>query len=156
MKKLHCKGTIPCQKKPVQNNNSFLLFVISILLPLVTVPLDEEYTVNDEINSKEMKELLEYIALGETDELKDVTVENGEIKAVIEIGENELIDDPRMLAEVVYSSASDELLHREGWDVLTIEFVDIGKVSMNRDQKEEYECGEYYPSLKIMKQLGIE
>lgn len=91
-----------------------MLFVISILLPLVTVPLDEEYTVNDEINSEEMKELLEYIALGETDELKDVTVENGEIKAVIEIGENELIDDPRMLAEVVYSSASDELLHREG------------------------------------------
>lgn len=117
---------------------------------------ETEDAQNDEIDADEVKELLEYGALGENDELKSVTVENGEIKAVIEIGEHELIDDPRLLAETVYSAAGDELLQRDGWDVLTIDFVDVGTVSMNQDQKEANEFGEYFPSEEIMKQLGVE
>lgn len=117
----------------------------------------EEDNLSDEekeaIDADQVRELLEHSVLGETDELKDVMIEDEEIKAVIEIGENELIDDPSMLAETVYSRAGEELLPYEGWNVLTIEFVDIGTVSMEREQKEENEFGEYFPTEEIMKQL---
>lgn len=117
----------------------------------------EEDNLSDEeteaIDADQVRELLEHSALGETDELKDVMIEDEEIKAVIDIGENELIDDPSMLAETVYSRAGEELLPYEGWNVLTIEFVDIGTVSLERKQKEKNEFGEYFPTEEIMKQL---
>ena len=114
----------------------------------------EEDNLSDEekeaIDADQVRELLEHSALGETDELKDVVIKDEEIKAVIDMGENELIDDPSMLAETVYSRAGEELLPYEGWDVLTIEFVDVGTVSMDRKQKEENEFGEYFPTEEIM------
>ncbi|GIN93298.1 hypothetical protein J22TS1_43490 [Siminovitchia terrae] len=102
----------------------------------------------------EAKELLEYSALGDNDKLTDLNIEDGEIKAVVEVGDNDLIDDKKLLAETIYSSAGDEFLAQEGWEVLTIEFIDVGKVSMNRNEKETNEVGDYFPTKKIMEQLG--
>lgn len=108
----------------------------------------------DVLDESEARELLEYAALGGDDSITDLVIENGEIKAIVEIGDNEIFDDKSMLAEVIYTSAGDEFLQEEGWEVLTIEFVDIGKVSMHRDEKESNEYGDYFPTEEVMKQLG--
>jgi len=113
---------------------------------------DDSVDVND-LDEVQTRELLEYAALGDDDNLTDLVIENGEIKAIVEIGDNEIIDDKSLLAETVYSRAGDELLQRGGWDILTIEFVDIGNVSMKRDEKESNEYGDYFPLEKIIGQL---
>lgn len=115
---------------------------------------DENSNDSTELSDSEVREVLEYAALGAEDNLTDVVVIDGEIQATIEIGDNEILDDKSMLAEVIYASAGDELLDIEGWEILTIEFVDIGKVSMHRDEKESNEYGDYFPAEEIMKQLG--
>lgn len=107
----------------------------------------------ESLSENEARELLEYAALGEGDSLTSLVIENGEIKAIVEIGDNEIFDDKSMLAEVIYASAGEELLQEDGWEVLTIEFVDVGKVSMSHDEKESNEYGDYFPIEEIMKQL---
>lgn len=114
----------------------------------------EDDSSDNELDETEIKEVLEYVSLSEEDNLKDFVIENNEIKATIEIGDNSIIGDKSLLAEVMFSSAGDELLQREGWDILTIEFVDVGIVSMHRDEKESNEYGDYFPTDEILKQLG--
>lgn len=117
---------------------------------------DDEVVEDDsnELDELELKELLEYVALGENDNIKDLVLEGDEIKAAIEIGDHEIFDDKKLLAEVIYASAGDELLQTEGWEVLTIDFLDVGKVSMHRSDKESNEYGDYFPTEEILKQLG--
>lgn len=115
----------------------------------------EESQKDETINVDEIKELLETGALGENDKLVDLSFDNGEINAIVEVGDNDLIEDKSILAESIYSFAGDIFLEHEGWEVLTIEFVDVGEVSMNRSEKEKNEYGgEYFPLEKIMEQLG--
>lgn len=106
---------------------------------------DETY----DINVEDAKELLAEEALGENDEIIDLTVEDGEIKAIIKVA-----SDDTLFAETIYSRAGDAFLEHDGWDILTIEFSGIGKVSMHRDEKETNEYGlDYFPTEKIMEQL---
>ena len=106
----------------------------------------------DELDESEAIDLLEYEALGEGDTLTDIVVENGEIKAVIEMA-----DADSIFAEVIYSSAGDALLEHEGWDVLTIDFIDVGEISMNRNEKETNEYGmDHFPLEKIIGKLRNE
>lgn len=107
------------------------------------------------LEEDEVTELLEFAALGENDRITDLRIENGEILAKVEIGDNDMFDDKSILAENVYSRAGDELLEYEDWEVLTIEFLDIGRVSLDRFESETNEYGmHYFPSEKIIEQLN--
>lgn len=102
---------------------------------------------------EEATELIEYTGMGEGDKLVSATVENGEIKAVIELVPHDLLP-VKDLAVARYSQASDELLDHEGWKVLTIEYVDVGTISMNSSEKEtnEYDM-DYFSTAEIEKRL---
>ncbi|WP_079480578.1 hypothetical protein [Halobacillus salinus] len=106
------------------------------------------------LTSKEqVKSELTYGGTGEGDEIKSVTFDNGKIEAVINLADDDILT-PTLNAINSYSQASDYLLKFEGWDVLTIEYTNVGEVSFNRNQAETNEYGgEYFPSLKIEEQL---
>lgn len=105
------------------------------------------------IDLNELREDIEYAVLGENDTLIDLSLDDGEIIAVIEIGDN-IFDDDILVAESLYSNAGDIIFDYDGWDVLTIEFVDIGKISLNKYDGEinEYDM-KYFPFEKIIGQL---
>ncbi|MBM7598485.1 cobalamin biosynthesis protein CobT [Virgibacillus halotolerans] len=116
---------------------------------------EQEESIDDTSQSMtedELREIIEYTGIGEGDELVSATIENEEIKAVINLGEFELftIED---LAVTRYSQLSDELLDHEGWEKLTIEFSDIGTITMDRSDAESNEYGEYFPTLEIEDRL---
>lgn len=117
----------------------------------------EEITGSTEdtgISAQDIAELLAEEALGEGDSITNVEIADGEIKAVIEISDDAVISDKSLSAESVYSRAGDALLELAGWDVLTIEFSDVGTISMNRNEKETNEYGmDYFPLEKIVGQL---
>ncbi|MBO0586345.1 membrane lipoprotein lipid attachment site-containing protein [Sporosarcina sp. E16_8] len=120
----------------------------------VETEIDEpEKELNEYITPEEVKEILEDAGMGEEDKLVSASVEDVEIKAVIETAPDDLFSAD-VLAVTRYSQASDELLDHEGWQVLTIEYVDIGTISMNRSEKEtnEYDM-DYFPTEEIEKRL---
>lgn len=117
------------------------------------ISVDEPVDESIDLSAEEVAELIAYEALGEGDIITDVIIRDGEIKAVIEISDDAVISDKSILAESVYSSAGDSLLEYDDWEVLTIEFVGVGEVSMNRDEKETNEFGDYFPLEKIIGQL---
>lgn len=119
----------------------------------VETEIDEAEKVKEYITPDEIKEIIEDSGLGEEDKLASTSVEDGEIKVVIEIAPNELFS-AKDLAVTRYSQASDELLNHEGWEVLTIEYFDIGTISMNRTEKEtnEYDM-DYFSTEEIEKRL---
>lgn len=104
------------------------------------------------INVEDVKQDIEYSGLGANDKLVGVTFKNGEIKGTIELAENNLIE-PKDQAVTGYSQLSDSLLKKEGWDTLTIEYVNVGTISMKRSEKETNEVGDYFPSIEIEKKL---
>ncbi|RXZ77362.1 hypothetical protein EBB07_31415 [Paenibacillaceae bacterium] len=114
---------------------------------------DFESKPEAEISPTQVQEILEYSAIGEGDKVVSVSVENGEIKAVIELLPHDRIS-AKDLAVSSYSQASDALLDEDGWDQLTIEYVGIGKASMNRSEKEtnEYDM-DYFPTITIIERL---
>ena len=57
------------------------------------------------------------------------------------------------IAVNIYSQLSDELLYHEGWEVLTIIHPNIGTISMNRNEKETNEYGDYFPTMEIENSL---
>lgn len=104
------------------------------------------------INAEQVKAIIEYHALGANDKLVEASLHDGKINATIEVSESN--DLPAgMFAEVIYASIGEELLLHEGWEVLTINFVDIGTVSMNRNQKKDDGFGPYFPNIDIINQL---
>lgn len=52
-----------------------------------------------------------------------------------------------------YSQLADELLKHEGWQTLTVTYANVGSVSMNRNEKETNEIGDYFPTLKIEERM---
>lgn len=94
-------------------------------------------------DNNQIRKIFEVYALTEEDKLTELSIKNNEIKAVIELGESEL--PPKEIALSVYSSAADELLMYEGWEVLTVEFKDVGIISMDKSFKEINEYGPYFP-----------
>lgn len=107
---------------------------------------------NNEISEEQVREIIEEYALTDGDKIIDLSVENNEIKAVIELAES--IVPLKDIAITVYSAASDELLNHEGWEVLTIKFEGVGTVSMNRSDHETNDFGmPYFPRIEIEKNL---
>lgn len=65
--------------------------------------------------------MIEYSSMGEGDKLiSSLPVENGEIKAVIDLAPNKFNLSPKDIAVASYSQASYALLEEEGWNALTI------------------------------------
>jgi outer membrane biosynthesis protein TonB len=104
------------------------------------------------ITVEEAREIIEYNSIGEGDKLTDVSVEDGEIKATIDLAPSDMFT-PKDIAVTRYSQLSDELLNREGWEILTMTYVNIGTVSMNRNEKESNEYGDYFPTMEIEEKL---
>jgi len=105
------------------------------------------------ISVSEVKGIIENW-LGENDKLISLTIENDEIKAVINLGPNRFNIPPENMAVTSYSSLADDLLLEEGWNTLTIEYVDVGTVSMNVSEKETNELGApYFPVAIITEKL---
>lgn len=89
------------------------------------------------------------------DKLIDVALNNGEITATIEMHGRE--DFPVISsAGTMYSALGDELLLHEGWKVLTVDFVGIGTVRMDRSEQKDDGVGPYFPIAEIARQLGVE
>ncbi len=84
--------------------------------------------------------------------VNNVSFKNGEIKATIEIAPMEQFS-AEDLAVNEYSQLSDELLNHEGWQVLTVTYPGAGTISMNRNEKETNQIGDYFPTLKIEERL---
>ncbi|AZV44846.1 hypothetical protein BAOM_4265 [Peribacillus asahii] len=85
--------------------------------------------------------------------VNNVSFKNGEIKATIELAPMEQFS-AEDLAVNGYSQLSDELLNHEGWQVLTVTYPGAGTISMNRNEKETNEFGDYFPTLEIEERLN--
>ncbi|MDM5236296.1 hypothetical protein QUF83_08680 [Bacillus cereus] len=105
-----------------------------------------------QITVDKVKEIIEYYSIGENDKLNNVSVENGEIKATIVLAPNELFSAKDMAVNG-YNKLSDELLNHQGWQILNVTYANIGSISMNRNEKETNEFGDYFPTLEIEKRL---
>jgi TolA-binding protein len=105
-----------------------------------------------QITVDKVKEIIEYYSIGENDKLNNVSFENGEIKATIVLASNELFS-AKDVAVNRYSQLSDELLNHDGWQILTVIYANIGSISMNRNEKETNEFGDYFPTLEIEERL---
>ncbi|HDX9652537.1 MULTISPECIES: hypothetical protein [Bacillus cereus group] len=99
-----------------------------------------------------VKEIIEYYSIGANDKLNNVSVENGVIKATIALAPNGLFPAKDMAVNG-YSQLADELLKQEGWQTLTVTYANVGSISMNRNEKETNEIGDYFPTLKIEERL---
>ncbi|MFR9694853.1 hypothetical protein ACL02V_29510 [Bacillus mobilis] len=116
---------------------------------------DEESTVEQsqqQLTVDKVKEIIEYYSIGKNDKLSNVSVENGEIKATIALAPNGLFPAKDMAVNG-YSQLADELLKHEGWQTLTVTYANVGSVSMNRNEKETNEIGDYFPTLKIEERM---
>ena len=113
--------------------------------------LSEEKGILAEDN---LQSIIEEYALGASDQLEDFSYEDGVVYYKVSLGEHDTLT-PEMLAELMYSRLGDEILKYEGWDTLTVEFVDLGKtVSFDYDEHEENEYNlKYFPSLEINERL---
>lgn len=107
-----------------------------------------------QITDEKVKEIIEYFSNGENDNnLSNFSFENGEIKATIVLAPNELFS-AMDLAVNAYSQLSDELLNHEGWQILTVTYANVGTISMNRNEKESNEFGDFFPTIEIEERLN--
>jgi hypothetical protein len=100
----------------------------------------------------QVKEMIDYYGIGEGDKLTNVSFVNREIKATIDLAPNEKFP-ARDMAVNRYSQLSDEFLNHEGWEILSITYPNIGTISMNRNEKETNEFGDYFPTMVIEEKL---
>ena len=130
---------------------SFFLFAIILLFAACSE--DGDNNVSEEaMDEEEVKEIIENSGIGEGDELTSLSIEEGEINAVISLGPSDPIR-PEDLAVSRYSSISDDLLPHEGWEVLTVEFADVGTISINRNESLSNELGVFFPVQLIEEKL---
>lgn len=99
-------------------------------------------------------EVIEFNGTGEGDKVVEALIDGTEVQAVIELAPNELLD-PENLATTRYAQVSDELLYYDGWETLSIEYVGIGSISIERSEQETNEYGMvYFPSEVIIDRLN--
>ncbi|WP_413379284.1 hypothetical protein [Alkalihalobacillus sp. 1P02AB] len=125
----------------------FLLFLTAcgdILVDEEPEAVDEAELV-EELSVDEIEEEILFSGMGEDDLLQSLIFEGGEIKVIIELAEDELFSSEDM-AVTRYSQASDALLIYEGWEVLTIEYTEVGVISIDRSESETNELDmDYFP-----------
>lgn len=109
-----------------------------------------EYT----LSAENLEEVIEYNGTGEGDQLVSAEIIGEEVRAVIQLAANDLLPTEE-LAYTRYSQVSDELLMYEGWKVLSVEYEELGEISMNRSETETNEWGmTYFPSEIIRSKLN--
>jgi len=92
--------------------------------------------------------------VGADDLVISLDVIDFEIRAVVELAPDDVFP-AKETAISRYSSITDELLTLEGWETVTVEFVDVGTVSMDIDKKVTNEFGgEYFLTTEIDRQLS--
>lgn len=143
-------------KKKLKKGHWFLIVLVAMAIISTIMDDTEQAAVKvDPIAENVVREIIKYQGLGEGDSLTKLEVDDYEIKAVVKVGKHDLLTEA-LKAEAVYIATSEALLKEEGWDTLTVEFTDVGTVSMNRkDAKENEFGGKYFPVEEIMKQLGL-
>ena len=101
---------------------------------------DEQITVlaNDNI-----EEIVGFVGTGEGDKLISAEIDGEEVKAVIELASSDLLTDEQYVL-TRYSQASDGLLEYEYWKTLSIEYVGIATISLDRSEAVANEFGLYY------------
>ena len=114
---------------------------------------DEEETATESIQADELEEFIIENGMGENDKLINATLEFDEIKVTIELAPHDQLENED-LAISSYSQMSDALLDLDGWETLNVEYVDVGKIIMNRSEKEinEYDM-DYFPTEVIKDRL---
>ena len=100
-----------------------------------------------EIEEDELREIVES-SVAEGDELVSLSIEEGEVHAVVNLAAN---DSPRPFDVAIsrYSDISGKLLTHGGWEVLTVEFSDVGTISIDRSESQENELGVFFPTKLI-------
>ncbi|MDQ0971249.1 hypothetical protein QFZ31_001127 [Neobacillus niacini] len=104
------------------------------------------------LNETIVKEILEFQAKGEGEKLLNYSFVDSTIKATFELAPNKRVP-AKDLAVRRYRQISDELLPHEGWEILEITYTNIGKIRMNRNEKEPNENGGYFTTKKIEDRL---
>lgn len=104
------------------------------------------------LSEEQFKKIVVDYSIGAEDKLINFSVRNGEIRATIDLAPNGMFPSED-IAVNIYSQLSDELLYHEGWEVLTITYSNIGTISMNRNEKETNEYGDYFPTIEIENSL---
>ena len=125
-------------------------------VPLPAETETEESTpVEEVVNESSDVDFKEIINdnMHEGDKITKFSNEGDEIKATIKLAEDDLLSN-KDLAETTYSAIGESLLEVEDWQVLTINFEDVGEVSFNRDEAEKNEYGSFFPTAEIAKRLG--
>lgn len=108
------------------------------------------------ISESDAEEIIKDTGLNEDDKLLEMEVNIlGEITAKIELQKEEDLSDEK-LAITRYRQISDKLMEREDWEELTIEFVDIGTISMDRFDQETDEDSSYFREEDIENKLSKE
>ncbi|MDQ0971268.1 hypothetical protein QFZ31_001146 [Neobacillus niacini] len=98
-----------------------------------------------------MKEILEFYDKEEGEKLLNYSFVNSILKATFEITPIKV--PAKNLAVRRYRQLSDELVQHEGWEVLEVSYMNIGTISMNRNEKEPNKNGGYFPKKKIEERL---
>ena len=127
----------------------------------ISKQIDETSRSIDEINKElgildeeELTEIVSSEILTENDVLVNAALDDNRITLTIDLGESEIYDDKILLAESTFANAGDVLLEYDGWKSLAIEFVDIGNITLDRQESEINEYGmEYFPFEKVIGQL---
>src|SRR5699024_2419020 len=101
------------------------------------------------LTSLDAKEIMASL-MTKHDHLVELSVVSEEIKAVIDLHDDENSPDEE-LAVATYYDVSKEYFKNDGWETLTIEFVDIGTISMDYSEKESDEDGDYFSTKDIEK-----
>lgn len=105
------------------------------------------------LTNENIQEIIEYAGTGEGDELISAAIEGKELKAEIKLAPDDMFSAD-LLAVTRYSQVSDELLNYEGWETLTVEYSEVGTISMNRLEAETNEMGmSYFPTEIIESRL---
>lgn len=106
------------------------------------------------LTEENLKEIIEFNGTGEEDQLISSEFLNGEVRAVILLGDNDLLTDGEF-AVTRYSQLSDELLSYDGWEVLSVEYEGIGTITMNQSEKVTDDWGmTYFPTDVISSKLN--
>lgn len=106
------------------------------------------------LTEENLSEIIEFNGTGEEDKLISSELLNGEVRAVILLGANDLLTDDEF-AVTRYSQLSDELLSYDGWEVLSVEYEGIGTITMNQSEKVTDEWGmTYFPTDVISSKLN--
>lgn len=107
----------------------------------------EDSISKEAISSEDIMEIIKD-DVGKGEKITDAKIEDRTIVVNINIGTEEKIP-LKDLAVSRYSSISDDLLEHNFWDVLTVNFENVGSISMNKNESN----GTYFETSKIEEKL---